>query len=174
MHFIADIRGYWLQFPDRARMVGWGAGALILLSVIAGFFIMGTPGQVRLYRFDDQKITDLQSIQWQLLNYWQSKGVLPESLEQLNDPLTGTIVPMDPQSGASYKYTKSAALTFSLCATFNAETQPNSPSAPRGTIAAPIYQNVDDLNSEPWTHTAGEQCFERTIDPERYPTSKGK
>src|SRR6185503_6005191 len=73
MHFIADMRGYWKEFPERARMVGWGAAAVILLTIIAGFFIMGTPGQVRLNRFDDQKVSDLQNIQYQIVNYWQQK-----------------------------------------------------------------------------------------------------
>jgi hypothetical protein len=178
MHFIADIRGYWKQYPERARMVGFGAGALILVSIVAGFFIMGTPGQVRLYRFDDQKVQDLQNIQWQLVNYWQSKGTLPTSLDQLNDPISGVVVPTDPETRESYGYTKSGVLSFSLCANFNAATQPNSPTVMRYPAApsVPIPAGIKgvDLNTEPWTHAAGNVCFDRTIDPERYPTTKGK
>src|SRR5262249_579240 len=33
MHFIADMWGYWKEFPEKARMVGWGAGLLILATI---------------------------------------------------------------------------------------------------------------------------------------------
>lgn len=173
MHFIADIRGYWKRYPERARMVGWGAAAVILVSIAAGFFIMGTPGQVRLYRFDDQKVNDLQNIQYQIVNYWQQKERLPAKLEDLNDPINGSVVPVDPQSGESYKYTIKGKLSFELCATFNAETQQTSTSVSRAMPMAPVPAGVYDkgagLELLPWTHRAGETCFTRTIDPERYP-----
>jgi hypothetical protein len=174
MHFIADIKGYWKEFPEKARMVGWGAGALIIVSIIAGFFIMGTPGQVRLYRFDDQKVSDLQNIQYQIVNYWQQKEKLPVALADLNDSQSGGIVPADPQSQEQYKYTVKGPTSFELCATFNAPTQANSMYAngrgyPYEMGTTPVGVKGADLNAQPWTHTAGETCFTRTIDPERYP-----
>lgn len=169
MHFIADIKGYWKEFPEKARMVGWGAAALLLCAIVAGFFIMGTPGQVRLYRYDDQKIQDLSNIQYQILNFWQQKEKLPASLAELSDPLSGSVVPVDPQSGAEYKYSLKGGMTFELCATFNAETQRNSQYENRY-VTSPILSGKDmDLDAQPWTHGAGETCYSRTIDPERYP-----
>jgi Domain of unknown function (DUF5671) len=41
LHFLADVRGYWVEQPARAKMVGYAAGLLVLLSIVAGFFIMG-------------------------------------------------------------------------------------------------------------------------------------
>jgi hypothetical protein len=171
MHFVADMKGYWKEFPDKARMVGWGAGALILATIVAGFFIMGTPGQVRLYRFDDQKVQDLTNIQYQIVNFWQQKEKLPATLVELSDPLSGNAIPMDPQSGESYRYAVKGPITFELCATFNAETQPNSIFNQRY-MAKPMdpYGGEGmDLSALPWNHTTGETCFTRTIDPERYP-----
>lgn len=171
MHFVADMRGYWKEFPEKAAMVGWGAAALIIASIVAGFFIMGTPGQVRLYRFDDQKVGDLQNIQYQIVNYWQQKEKLPATLAEINDPLSGSVIPVDPQSGEPYKYSVKGAMTFELCATFNADMQSNSPVSARGYMATPTAYGGKgvDLESEPWTHGSGEKCFVRTIDPERYP-----
>jgi hypothetical protein len=174
MHFLADMWGYWREYPDRARYVGWGAGILIVITIAAGFLILGTPGQVRLYRFDDQKVQDLTNIQYQVLNYYQTKGSIPSSLQDLNDPLSGFTVPNDPQgNGDQYTYQVKGALTFELCATFNAETQPSSMYAPGRAVpipapAAPGVKGVD-LNTQPWTHGAGNVCFTRTIDPTRYP-----
>jgi len=166
LHFLADLRGYWNKEPQRARMVGWAAGVLVLITIIAGFFIMGTPGQVRLYRFDSQKVSDLQNIQWQVVNYWQQKEELPGNLEQLADPISGAIIPKDPQSGADYSYKVTGSLNFRLCATFNTDSKESERQA---SIARPVSYYGGEMEGENWQHGAGEVCFDRTIDPERYP-----
>ena len=170
LHFLADIMGYWVQYPKRAQIVGWSAGALILISIIAGFFIMGSPNQIRLYRFDDQKVSDLQTLQWQIVQYWQQKEKLPVSLAELEDPISGYTVPLDTQTGELYEYKVTASMSFELCATFNAETQPNSTYGNR-MLTVPISADVTgkDLMADTWQHESGRQCFGRTIDPERYP-----
>lgn len=174
MHFLADIWGYWLQYPARARMVGWGVGALVILSIAAGFFIMGSPAQIRLYRFDDQKISDLQDIQYQIVNYWQRKEALPSSLEELNDPLQGYVAPIDTQTKQSYEYRQTGPMSFELCATFNAPLQPTSPNArtisARYATAPVNYEGTKTaFENDIWTHGEGRTCFTRTIDPELYP-----
>lgn len=160
LHFFADLRGYWSANPARAKQVGLAAGVLVLLSIVAGFFIMGTPGQVRLMRFDSQKVSDLQNIQWQIINYWQQKESLPASLEEIKDPLSGYDIPLDPQTGEPYGYQRTSPLDFQLCATFNLESR-----KPQSSVARPSM----GVEGENWQHGAGETCFERTIDPERYP-----
>ncbi len=165
LHFLADLRGYWVANPSRAKMVGIGAGIVVLIAIISGFFIMGTPGEVRLLRYDGQKMNDLQGIQWQVINYWQQKEELPVNLEALKDPISGAVIPVDPQSGEDYVYRiKKAPYTFELCAVFNTEST-DLPQVNGKTISAPY----GGLESENWQHGAGETCFERTIDPERYP-----
>ncbi len=160
LHFIADLKGYWVENPSRAKMVGYAAGILVALSIIAGFFIMGSPTQVRLYRFDDQKVSDLQSIQSQIVNYWQQKEAFPKSLTDLEDPISGFIVPKDPQSGEAYEYILGEGMSFQLCATFNAESQ----GQPRPYESYPSGKEEDN-----WQHPQGRHCFERSIDPDRYP-----
>jgi len=167
MHFLADLRGYWISFPKKARMVGFGAGILVLITIISSFFVMGTPGQVRLYRFDDQKVSDLQNIQWQVVNYWQQKEALPTSLSDLADPISGYVIPVDPQSAAQYGYELTGALSFKLCATFNAASQQSASNPTSARVVEAPYGKGD--MSDSWSHEAGETCFERTIDPERYP-----
>ncbi len=176
LHFLADIWGYWIQYPERARMIGWGAGLVVFASIATGFFIMGSPNQIRLYRFDDQKVNDLTNIQYQIVNYWQQKEVLPATLGELQDPISGVIIPLDPQTGEMYTYQTTGSLSFKLCATFNAETRPSSMGVSRPVIAPmpaePIGMTSEKgmiLEQSTWQHGAGETCFERTIDPERYP-----
>ncbi|MDO8514132.1 MAG: DUF5671 domain-containing protein [bacterium] len=178
LHFLADIWGYWVQYPERARMIGWGAGVVVLASIAAGFFIMGSPNQIRLYRFDDQKVNDLANVQSQIVNYWRSKEKLPATLDGLQDSIRGNLIPLDPQTKTPYVYQVTGKYSFKLCATFNAETQQNSPTVTRAMIvepmpAAPIGVTSDvkggGLEQSTWQHGAGEICFDRTIDPQLYP-----
>lgn len=168
LHFLADLRGYWIQYPGRARVIGWGAGAVTLATIVAGFFIIGSPSQVRLARFDDQKVNDLMSMQWQVVSYWQAKQKLPDTVTDLNDPLTNYSVPKDPQTGIPYRYEKTGSTSFTLCAVFNRESMQSDTSPAR---QVPPY---GEHGMESWQHAAGEQCFTRTIDPARYPPTPQK
>ena len=168
MHFIADLWGYWEKFPARNRSVAYATATLVALTIVAGFFIVGTPQQARLYRFDDQKVSDLQNIQSQIVSYWQAKRQLPMALSDLGSAINNFFVPSDPQSGTAYEYAVKGSLSFELCAAFNAPTQgttaaraaPIAP-APYGVKGTPLQDN--------WQHGAGRACFERTIDQAFYP-----
>ncbi len=173
MHFMADLWGYWEKFPKRNRLVAYAAGTLVLITIIAGFFIVGSPQQARLYRFDEQKVNDLTSIQYQIVNYWQAKGALPTALQDLQDPISGFAAPMDPQTAQPYVYEKLGVLTFKLCATFNAEGQSTSMQNTRAVAPVPMGKTGPEQQYS-WDHGTGEACFERTIDPELYPTTKGR
>ena len=167
LHFLADMKGYWKDEPQKANMIGYAVAFLVLITIGSGFLIMGSPAQVRLQRFDDQKVSDLQNIQWQVVNYYQAKGVLPTTLAETIDPISGSVMPVDPQGGA-YLYEVKGKLAFALCATFNTE---------GGDVNAYMRPSVPlsetkDLMSKPWDHTVGEVCFDRTIDPDRYPRIK--
>src|SRR3989344_3684267 len=137
------------------RVVG---AVLVIGSIAAGFNVLGTPQSQRMLRYD------LQNIQWQIINYWQQKGVLPTALADLEDPISGFIAPVDPQTRNSYEYKKVDTLTFELCAEFNKLSQDSAKSAARM-----VYPESMGKFGENWQHEAGRQCFSRTIDPELYP-----
>ena len=146
------IRNYW-------RVL---AGILVIGSIIAGFAVIGSPRDQRLVRYDNDKISDLQNIQWQIINYWQQKGTLPETLTDLTDPISGYYAPKDPQTGKDFTYRKVRTMVFELCADFNKEASP-------GTSASKPYMMEGGEVNENWIHASGIQCFERTIDPSLYP-----
>jgi hypothetical protein len=170
MHFMADFWGYWEQYPERVHRVGYGTGMLVLLTIVAGFLIVGTPMQARLALFDTQKVSDLEQIQSQVVYYWQQKQALPTNLTDLNDSISNYSVPMDPQTGQPYKYTVNGAHTFELCATFNRDSQ----GQPQPTLAMPVPAGLYSGPSmgDNWQHGAGTACFMRTIDPQLYPPTK--
>lgn len=145
------------------KIFAWTAGAIGLAALIAGFFIGGSPAYQRQIRFDDQRVQHLQMLQGQIVYYWSQKDTLPARLEDLQDSISGFVVPTDPATGASYEYTVKDDLMFELCATF----------AQKGGqeyagLLRPAAENVPvkDPYLENWQHEAGHACFERTIDPE--------
>ncbi len=174
MHFIADYWGYWEKNEARKRMVCYSVAALAAFAVVAGFVMFGTPYQARQYRYDEQRVSDLQEIQSHIVTYWQAKETLPPTLAELNDPLGGFTVPTDVQTGAAYEYATASARSFKLCATFNAMTQTYGASDARTYPMAPVAIGAKGTPiSDNWWHDAGHQCFDRTIDPQLYsPLSK--
>ncbi len=135
---------------------------LVAVSVIAGFFVAGLPQNQRLKRLDDQRVGDLQTLQWQIVEYWQSKRALPGTLNDLRSSITGFVPPVDPQTQQPYEYRALGGLAFNLCATFQTAGQED----PR--IARPIGREPLSEASN-WVHDIGRVCFERTIDPDFYP-----
>src|SRR3989338_3550757 len=169
MHFMADLWGYWEREPTRARMVNWAAGVLVLITIIAGFFIIGTPQQIRVQKQDAIRVQDLQTIQWQVVNYWQQKQKLPAGLAELADPISNAIIPVDPQTKEPYEYSSTGKMSFQLCATFALEGgtigYQGRPTPMSVEPAAVGGKGVEDNGQ----HSAGRACFARTIAPQRYP-----
>ena len=167
------IFGYYIDdLKDRltsSRRNMWRVVATILVlgSIIAGFYVLGTPTSQRMLRYDSQKTSDLQSIQWQIVNYWQQKGVLPRTLTELEDPISGFMVPVDSQTKGSYEYKKTGTLKFDLCAKFNKSSQEVT-----GAMTRVAYPEPIGKGNESWQHEAGNKCFSRTIDPDLYPPVK--
>ena len=165
----AAIFGYYLDDVRRsetsksARYYALCSGIIILVLVVGAFFIVGSPQSARLSQLDDQKVSDLQGIQWQIVSYWQKKGEMPQNLADLADAISGYVAPNDPQSNKPYEYNvkDSKSLTFELCAEFNL-TSSQSQNMPKYAYpAGEISQN--------WEYEAGRVCFERTIDKQLYP-----
>ncbi len=143
---------------------------IVVAAIVAGFFLVGSPSEERARRFDDQRVSDLQSIQSQMIYYWQNKGKLPAVLDDLKDPISGFVPAKDPETGAGYGYDVKGALAFSLCANFNQpSTQQGQKVAP---MPAPMAYPYPGGNVSNWDHPAGKYCFERKIDPELYKLSK--
>jgi hypothetical protein len=143
--------------------------AFILASIVLGFMVIGSPASQRDRRHDVDRANDLQSLQWQIVNYWQQKKVLPATLGDLRDPLSGFNIPVDPETGASYEYVRKGELSFDLCATFG-EKSFESGRYPGGMPRPVMYDaSVPARFPDSWEHGAGRTCFERTIDPELYP-----
>ncbi len=166
-YYLMDLRTKAAPFTAQARGITYGILAGVLVVVVAGFFMAGSPFRQRSVRFDAQKTSDLQNIQWQVINYWQKKDKLPQNIDELRDDIAGYVPPTDPQSGTAYEYRATGALSFDLCAEFNLPSEERN----RGAVK-PVYGPDGLYTSESWEHGEGRVCFPRTIDPELYQLEK--
>lgn len=142
---------------------------IVFVSVVAGFFIVGSPQKERMRRFDEKRIQDLQFLQSEILNYWLNKGNLPLTIEDLSDDIRGVVIPKDPESGSNYEYTRKTDEIFILCADFILSSFIRSESNLKPRF--PVGISYEQQN---WEHGVGRTCFERKIDKELYRPLKAK
>ena len=175
----------WSKFVTKVNPV-FGI-VLTAAAVVMGFVAVGSPATQRAYRLDSQRINDLTTIQYQIINYWQQKAKLPLALADLNDSISGFTIPTDPETKAEYSYTSKGVtstkdapngISFELCATFSRATQDGKG---RGDyyggsigVSYPVYDSSYPIigGGDNWKHEAGQSCFLRTIDPDKYSTDR--
>lgn len=169
-YYLDDVRR--IRASQSAKYFAFATGTIVLILVVGAFFIIGSPKSARLAQLDQQRVVDLQGIQWQIVNYWQRKEQLPKSLADLQDPISGYVAPADPQTNQPYEYKikDSGSLVFELCAVFDLESQKGrSDTLPAYPAAYPVRVGEQPQS---WNHTAGQVCFERQIDKQLYPPLK--
>jgi len=156
--YLQDIRD---RVSSKQRKV-WAivAGVVVLLAIILGFKVLGSPANQRMLREDNQKVMDLQSMQWEVINSWQQAGTLPETFSsmEITNPFKGA-----EEIAELYEYKKTGPINYELCATFNKESMMQN----RGGMMT--YPTKGIPQSESWDHGAGHHCFARTIDTISYP-----
>lgn len=160
-------------------ILGFISGLLFLGLIVWSFVIMGSPKMQRAWRLDNQRITDLQNIQYQVINYYQQKEKLPENITDLSNPISNYTLPNDPefQKGYTYEYLPidKDKLTFELCATFttkipegfNETNYNNGPMMAELDVKRSAAYPGGGVN-ESWKHEVGRTCFSRTIDKDIY------
>lgn len=179
LHFLADLKGYWDTNRKLSGVIAAAVGVLVLSSIIASYFVIGSPTHIRDLRSDSQRVGDLSSIQSQILSYYQQKRVLPQTLADVSDPLMYYTVPSDPETKSAYEYSTDHKLSFTLCADFKTDSPDTAgkgdyPYGIGGAVATDIaYPSSYGLSASDtvWTHAAGHTCFTRSIDPEKFPAT---
>lgn len=164
-YYLAELRRETPEVPKNARIARMIALLIIIATILGAFFISGSPFRARLEKLDNQRIGDLQNVQSQIVYYWQKKGTIPASLNELTDPISGYGAPKDPETGVAYEYQSLSNLVFELCATFSADS-PTDQKYRETSAIGPM-----GLEDSSWQHKAGRTCFTRTIDPALYTTN---
>ncbi|MFA5888785.1 MAG: DUF5671 domain-containing protein [Candidatus Paceibacterota bacterium] len=151
-YYTYDLLG---KSNNTSRKIWVGASVLvILLSIVWGFSVLGSPRTQRLLKYDEQKVNDLASISNKINTYYSQKGDLPVVLADTG--LDYYVPEVDSQSQKPYEYTKTGNTTYNICAEFNkASTEGNQ-----------RYKYPSYLST--WQHPAGRYCFNKTINPNLY------
>ncbi|MEI6810849.1 MAG: DUF5671 domain-containing protein [Candidatus Nomurabacteria bacterium] len=173
------------------------ATVVVIASLVWSISIVGTPSQMRAKRLDSTRLSDISSLQQQVLSRFQTTDKLPLTVDELNDVFQGYAVPVDPVTKEVYGYkvveqpvmrfnyttNKKEMATnavFELCATFETVRKVNSngagyknvPVIP-GFASTDISYSVSNYYYEGdqtpfWNHEVGETCFKRIISPDMY------
>jgi hypothetical protein len=160
-YYLQDARGYWLTKEKYSFMFAGAMSLIVVASLITGFFYTETPTEVREMRLDDTQISDLQQIQWKILETLSININGTSSLLTTLEELYGeTPVPVTaPEDRPAYSY-EVTATGFKLCATFSRDSAETS----QEFIGKPIYdQNMLIKNGENWSYKQGRYCFDRVV-----------
>jgi type II secretory pathway pseudopilin PulG len=137
------IRGYY-----------YGDMAIALAALIAGFFFIDSPAQVRQQKFDQNIINRFSQIDNAINAYYGENKKLPTDLNALiNGGSTYYILQSDitdPATGKAFDYKVSAKDAYELCATFR--------TANRAMAEEKSYY-VDTR----WLHDSGYQCLKQRV-----------
>lgn len=156
------------------RSIAIAGIVIVVAAIVSGFVIVGSPAKQRALRFDQERINDLQTIQWQVISYWQRKEALPPKLEDTIDSISGNPIPTDPDTGAQYGYAVKGPLKFEICADFSLGSEDLKGRGQYGYGAGGSLMARDTSyaysdSDQNFEHKAGKACFTRTIDPDQYP-----
>ncbi len=135
--------------------------AVVIVSIILGFVVIGSPMQARLWKLDQTRVSHLQNISSNVGSYWRNKYALPVTLADMVY-FSGNM-PKDPVSGKDYTYKVIDQRHFSVCATFDAPTQ-----VKKGNNNNINYYGYSNMGITDWTHDVGEKCFDGYLDPSVY------
>lgn len=145
--------------------------AVVVVLLGFGVYYAGTPAEVRAEKLDEQRIRDLQDMQWEVVDYYVINETLPASQDVLNDHMEPRGIPEDPEIGVPYEYTKLNDNEFELCASFSSEFEDDEYgpfyAPPRRPI--PTTQKEVVIAEEDWSHGTGRTCFTRTLTVEDEP-----
>jgi hypothetical protein len=103
------------------------SSVVVVVAIVWGFALVGSPGTTRLQHFDQQRLNDLQTIFREI----QSLCRDPDIKDELKRPLPATLEELvtlarherinlsDPETGQHYGYTVKDETTYELSATFS-------------------------------------------------------
>lgn len=183
-YYLYALRRDYTKETQTPNAIAALAALFVIVSLVWSISIIGTPGEMRLRRIDDTRLTDISGVQQQIYNYFQTTNRIPTTLNDLNNAFQGYVVPKDPVTGQSYEYrviqqpvvqfdptlNQKKLVTpasFEVCATFstvrnyNDRGMPVGIGGPKSDVAFNYYYSGD--TSPFWNHEAQRTCYTRSI-----------
>lgn len=129
----------------------------VIVAVLYGLFLIGTPAQQRQIKFDQQRVSDLQSISSAINAYWNNNNILPSGLGVLlgkQDYFVSSL--KDPKTQEMYEYNILGERQYELCANFETESSQNQD-----------FNVTKPASEERWNYNQGRNCFQRETYPNK-------
>lgn len=92
---------------------------IVIGAIIYGFSSSGSPAHVRALKFDTQRISDINSLKYNIDDYYRTNGYLPATLENARPAYNRTSAITDPETKKSYEYIPGSSNDYKLCAVFS-------------------------------------------------------
>jgi hypothetical protein len=124
-----------------SKLLAIGATTAVLVAVVAGLVVTGSPGTQRMLRQDERRVSDLRRLANSVSRHYDQTRNLPDTLDDLVDGQNLSQLPRDPATDEPYGYEALAATRFRLCAEFALEAR-------------------TEIVADFWTHDAGPECFD--------------
>ncbi len=153
-YYLSDIRG---RLTSKSRKIWRTVSVVVVIgAIVLGFSVLGSPRTQRLYKYDDQKVSDLMSLTSAVQNYYSMKGILPKDFTELK-AVSYYVNENDTQTQKPYEYRVLDKTSYEVCAQFNKASNDRAGES-RGSLIAPtLYGGTS------WTHPAGRHCFSQTV-----------
>lgn len=157
-YYLTDLKKVGDMSHSKIALVfWWGVGALMLASMIGGVLVVGSPSDQKGKRFDETRISDLQSIQSDIDDQFDDTNrPLPETLSEFyNDEYLNEL--HDPEFNQVYQYVKTGNDSYKLCDSFGSSSDMYMVKLRK------VYGGNAENTTDVWAHDKGYKCFEFTI-----------
>ena len=157
-YYLQDTRGFWVGHEKLSVLFAGVMSAVVVASLVMGFFHTDTPDVVREMKLDETQVADLQMVQSRIEEYIRANNALPATVEEL---YVGVEAPVSPENREAYSYGL-IERGFELCATFAYPSQ--NPEAYTYPIDnAELSKTISIKGGNIWDHKEGRYCFERVV-----------
>ncbi len=133
--------------PWVARVLLPAALAAMAGCIVYALVLIGSPGEQRDSRLDEQRVSHLSNIAENIDLYWQINGEMPADLTEMSGPRYFLDRIHDPERGGRYDYRVLEAPRYELCAVFSTNSTVQGDSNRR-------------FSERSWDHGKGRHCFE--------------
>ena len=131
------------------------ATILTVVALIYGFSAIPSPMQQRVLKLDHKRVSDLGQLQYSVEDYYQNNGILPQTLDVLEENSyspSETLDKTDPETKKPYEYTLVTPNSYKLCATFTTDSSQQSSSYDDENYTYDTYKSK-------FKHPKGYYCF---------------
>lgn len=133
---------------------------IVIILVVAGFMIGGTPGNLKDIGYDTIRISSFSNIKYAVQTYYRTYFRLPNYLTDI------TISPeslRDPQTKEFFTYTKESSMSYKLCAKFSTDSADIKAKYAKDYYPGSYNYAEIDANE----HKKGFDCISYTVDVTR-------